>query len=281
MSGVSPRKPRRWPLLGCIFAAAAVLLYFGRTPLLTGMGQWLDVGQRPAPADYVMILPGGEDTRPLVAAALVKRGYGRQALIPKTAASPEVSDGLAPPTVEVIRRVLLQRGLRDSQIVAIESRSSSTWEDAEALGAFLRSRPNATALAVTHHHHTRRARWVFRRVLGRDAGRITFVSAPSDDFAAANWWRSKTGLQAVSSEYLKFTFYLVRYGDVRVWWVVGVAAAWLAVRGFRRLRGPRNQPASSPEPYQAISMPAVGPWNQVSPSTSALRPSLAPSTKSV
>jgi uncharacterized SAM-binding protein YcdF (DUF218 family) len=239
--------------------AAAILMYCQRTPLLTGAGQWLDVGEAPAQVDYVMILPGGEETRPFVAAALVNRGYARQAMIPQTAASPDMEDGLAPPTAEVIRRALLHRGLRESQIVVIDSHSSSTWEDAEALGAFLQSRPEAKALAVTHFHHTRRARWVFRQVLGSEAARVTFVSAPSDDFSSANWWRTKAGLQSVSSEYLKFAFYLLRYGDWRVWSIIACIAAWPAVRIVRQIRRPGDRRDLAPDHHQAISTPAVGP----------------------
>ena len=36
---------------------------------------WLDVGQRPRRADYVMVLNGGEDTRPFAAAALITAGW--------------------------------------------------------------------------------------------------------------------------------------------------------------------------------------------------------------
>jgi hypothetical protein len=100
---------------------------------------------------------------------------------------------------------------------------------------------------------------VFRQVLGREAARVIFVSAPSDDFSATNWWRTKAGLQSISSEYLKFAYYLLRYGDWRVWTILAGVAAWPAVRVFRRVRRPGHRHGLSPDRYQAISTPAVGP----------------------
>jgi uncharacterized SAM-binding protein YcdF (DUF218 family) len=195
-----------------------------------------------------------------VAAALVERGYAQGAIVPQTASSPEMEDGLVPPTFEIIRRVLTKRGLTDSQIQRLDSASSSTWEDAEALARFLKSQPQARVLAVTHHYHTRRARWVFRQVLGSEAARLTFVSAPTDEFDATNWWRTKAGFQAIVTEYFKFAYYLLRYGDWRAWSVLLGAAALLAVRFFRGAhRGGRTR-STAPAAYHTTSTPAVGPW---------------------
>jgi uncharacterized SAM-binding protein YcdF (DUF218 family) len=233
-----PRRPGRL-LLILGLAAAFVVLYSNRSAVLTAAARWLDVGEAPSPADYVMILPGGEETRPFVAAALVKQGWAEQSVIPQTAATPDVNAGLIPPSSEVIRRVLLNRGLDQSQIVTLPSASDSTWEDAAALGAFLRSRPATRAIVVTHHHHTRRAQWVFRQTLGRDAAQVVFVAAPTDGFSATNWWRAKAGIKAVLSEYCKFAWYLFRYGDLRAWSAlaaVTIAAVAVAYRRVRRRR---------------------------------------------
>ena len=47
------------------------------------MASWLDVGQQPRQADYVMVLNGGENTRPFAAAALVGAGCGPACSWPK------------------------------------------------------------------------------------------------------------------------------------------------------------------------------------------------------
>ena len=166
---------RRW-LIGLFVAVAALALaYVGRRHLLPPVARWLNVGDAPRHTDYVMALPGGENVRPFVAAALFRTGHAEGVLVPVTETAPEVDDGIRPPTHEVVRRVLLHRGVPEERIVVLPAKSSNTSSDAEALAAFLEASPGASVSVVTHDYHTRRARFAFAQVFGDRMERISDI----------------------------------------------------------------------------------------------------------
>ena len=53
-------------------AAVVLALYLTRGWTLPAWGHWFDVSEPPRPADYAMVLTGGENTRPFVAAGMYK-----------------------------------------------------------------------------------------------------------------------------------------------------------------------------------------------------------------
>ena len=71
--------------------------------VLRAMIQWLDVGERPRQADYVMVLNGGENNRPLVAAALLKAGLARHVLVAEVATTPGTDESFHPPTKSIAK----------------------------------------------------------------------------------------------------------------------------------------------------------------------------------
>lgn len=232
----------KWPVALCALLAA---VWLGRAWLLPRAGQWLNVGEAPRPSDYVLVLPGGEESRPFVAAALVRAGLARQALVPSAIGSSDTDAGIERPAHDVIRDVLVLRGVPRRQIVVLGGKSRSTYTDALALREFLLARPRSTVTIVTNDFHTRRARWVFRLVLANMAD-IHMVAAPHDKHNAATWWQSREGAATYCGEFAKLVGYAVWYGDARVWIGAGlllVAVALLLYRRRRALRRARRQEA--------------------------------------
>ena len=146
---------------------------------------------RPRPADYVMVLNGGEETRPFAAAALVKAGFARHVLVAATAVSPNVKDRIIPPYHEINHQVLLKRGIPERDITILPGAAATTFDEAAALAAFLAERPHARVLVVTSDYHSRRSRWIFARTLADRAEQVTFVSAPTDEFRMDCWWQDE------------------------------------------------------------------------------------------
>lgn len=223
-------------LAGLLIAGGVLVgAYLTRGCWLPAMARWLDVGRRPRPADYVMVLCGDADTRPFVGAALVKAGLARKVLVAAVQASPDVEDGIVPPAHETIRRVLVRRGVPRQDVVILDGQARHTHDEARSLATFLESSPDARVTVVTSNFHTRRARWIFRRVLGDRAAGVRFVSAPAYGIEVETWWQVEDGVRFVLGEYLKLTFYGVRYG--RLCYVVAAAAALiLAILVYRRRR---------------------------------------------
>ncbi len=74
---------RRLVIATLLLLLAFALAWAARFSILAAMGRWLDVAQRPRPAEYVMVLTGDGDTRPFAAAALIKAGLGDRPWSPK------------------------------------------------------------------------------------------------------------------------------------------------------------------------------------------------------
>lgn len=215
---------------------SVVFFWLSGTWWLRGLGEWLDVGVPLRPAQSVLILPGSEETRPFVAAGLIRAGYAKNALIPETRTNPDIQDGVAYATAETTRQILLKRGISPANIVMLPGSSDSTFGDAQALSRYIEQTGDVDVLIVTNAFHSRRARWVFRQVLPSQVDRLRFYSAPNG-FDARVWWTSRAGRQAVLSEWIKFLFYLMYYGWGWLWCMVAVAAGW-AIRS--RIQGVRN-----------------------------------------
>lgn len=228
---------RRILLIVLVLVAGAIAaVWLLPHQILPHAARWLDVGTPPRRVDAVFILPGDQQIRPFVAAALVKAGFADVALFPENALSPAELDGVSPPTAEIIRRVLEYRGLADHQIVSLKGDTTTTAEDLQALGSYLQQRPGIEVAVVTSFYHTRRARQVARRVLADDASRLCYVSAPVDEFSADNWWQRPAGFCMITTEYLKLVFVATQNPWVRgvgVFLVLGICAGVVVHRGRR------------------------------------------------
>jgi uncharacterized SAM-binding protein YcdF (DUF218 family) len=204
------RRRLGWLLLLAV-ALALVLLYANRNRLLVAAAQFLDVSEPPQSTDYVMVLGGDVETRPFVAAALIKTGFARGALVERIKGFGDDRDGIVPPEQETIRAVLVHQGVPPDAVMTLPQEGASTFDEARALAEFLRSEPQSSVTVVTSCYHTRRTRWIFRKALGERSARVRFLGAPTDGFDASNWWHYDSGLITYLDEYGKLTFYLLRY----------------------------------------------------------------------
>jgi uncharacterized SAM-binding protein YcdF (DUF218 family) len=205
---------RRWPraLRRLVLLVGVLAVLYGlRGWLLPLPGRFLDVSERPAPTDYVLVLNGDRETRPFVAAALVKAGLVPKVLVVQSVPSPDEEDGLVPVEHEIVKRVLLGRGVPEEAITILPGLAATTFDEARALAGFLDAHPEITVTVVTNRFHTRRARWVFGQVLGDRIAHLRFVGAPQDAVMESEWWRSPRGATSYLSEYAKFAYYLVHY----------------------------------------------------------------------
>jgi uncharacterized SAM-binding protein YcdF (DUF218 family) len=187
------------------------------------------VGTTPQRCEYVLVLGGGEETRPFAAAALVKAGFAHKVLVPRARTSPQEHPSVMPPMHEVIRRVLRHRGVAEADIVVLDQPVSHTFDEAASLAAFLKSRPAAAVIVVTNDFHSRRARWIFRHVLQDRARQLCFVSVPNEQFLAAHWWQTEQGFIPVVGEYLKLAFYTLRYAPLQVAALAGMTLLAVAL----------------------------------------------------
>jgi uncharacterized SAM-binding protein YcdF (DUF218 family) len=235
------------------FAAFLLLLYLARGWLLPAAARFLDVSEPPRAVDAVLVLGGGADSRPLVAASLVRAGLARRVLVPAARLAPQNEDRLVPPEDSLIRGVLRARGVPDEAVVALPGEVASTRDEARALNRFLDAEPDATVAVVTNGYHTRRSRMLFRHELGERMARVHFVAAPAG-WGADHWWRSEEGFTSCVTEYFKLAYYGLLEDRS---WQAAVLALGALLAGIRMVRRRRRRVAPPRQPAEGeASLPA-------------------------
>ena len=91
---------------------------------------------------------------------------------------------------ELIEHDLVERGVPKDKILRFALDGDSTREEAEALAKLAKTKKWHKAIVVTSNYHTRRARYVFRRVFPQDI-EIRVASARDGDFDPENWWEER------------------------------------------------------------------------------------------
>jgi uncharacterized SAM-binding protein YcdF (DUF218 family) len=211
------RRFRRWALrLTCLVLLAGLLLvWFAPGWVLPPLAHFLDVSQSPQPTDYVLVLNGDPETRPFAAAALVRAGLAREVLLTRQRLALEsetVQEGVMLSELEITRQVLRHRGVPEESIrILSRGEITSTADEARELASFLATCPQATVTVVTNGFHTRRARMVFRRMLGQYAGQVFFVGVPREGINVDLWWQTSHGCGVYLTEYPKLAYYWLRH----------------------------------------------------------------------
>lgn len=207
-----PRDNRwRWGIRFALLFTATMLIFLSRASWLTWTARFLDVSNPPSHVDYLMVLGGGSETRPFVAAAWFVRGKATAVLVPSVPTPPELVDGALLPDHEVIRRVLLMQGVPDQAITLLPGECTCTRDEANVLAAYLNSHPGVSVAIVTNTLYTRRTRAIVRNQLGENSRRVSYVGAPTDHFDESNWWKTEEGFKCYATEYAKLVAYWLSF----------------------------------------------------------------------
>ncbi|MEZ6088405.1 MAG: YdcF family protein [Pirellulaceae bacterium] len=179
--------------------------------LLRQAADWLDVSDPHLPADYLVVLPGSNETRTFAGVVILREGLAKQVAIIRNPNTSAVNEGLALPTHEVTRRIFQCRGIADERITFLDGESRTTHEDIRLLQSIWDRQPEATIIVVTNRFHTRRAMWAAKSIHPNRMQQISFIGCPADGFEWTRWWTSQVGWQMIASEYLKLGYYMVFY----------------------------------------------------------------------
>ena len=208
------RRGRRWLIVLSSLAAACLLLWLLRAPILTAAARYLSVHDPLRKADAIFVFGGDPDIRPYAAAELYRRGWAPRVLVPGMETGRLASAGLMPTQTELFVGVLKMEGVPDSavRVLDLPGGTSSTTEDAEVLREWARRTNTRRIIAVTTTYHTRRARFALRRALKGTEVEVVMHGAPTRGYSERDWWRSESGLTTYFNEYLKLARYRLAGG---------------------------------------------------------------------
>lgn len=191
-------------LMLCFFAG---IIYLARDPLLRAAGGFWVVHDPMAPGDAIIVIGDDDFTadRATQAAELFRGGWA-----PLIVASGRM---LRPYSTiaDLMTRDLESRGVPSKAIVRFSHRANNTLEEAKDLQTLIAQNGWHRILLVTSSYHTRRARYIFRKVLPGDIS-LEVVGAFDAGFEPATWWQSRQGRKTFLMETVG---YLVAIWELR------------------------------------------------------------------
>lgn len=195
----------------------ALVLLAAREPVLAAIGDFLVIQDELQPADVIHVIAGPDD-RTDHAIQLYKQGNSNVILFTggwcdthgyyhgQHGAERAEAQGVAPENVAID-----------------ESPVTSTYDEAVLLKEFIARSPAAvrSVIVVSDPHHMRRARWLYREVLGEG---IEVLMAPVPFGVSPyqrRWWADAESREYVREEYVKLAYNYARYrlswGPLRTW----------------------------------------------------------------
>lgn len=204
----------------CFFAG---IIYLARHPLLQLAARFWIVQDRVTPADAIIVI--GDDNfsavRAAEAAALFKAGWAPVVVASGRMLRPYAS------LADLMAKDLESRGVPSSAVVRFSHRATDTREEAEALRVLVVQKGWRRILLVTSNYHTRRARYIFRKILPSNVS-LAIDGAADPQFNPSNWWESRQARKA---------FFLETVGYLEAMWELrnqppGASSAGLGVFQF-------------------------------------------------
>ena len=167
------------------------------------------INDPPAKADAIVVLGGGANFRAFETAQLYQAGWARLILVMNSELRATDRLGLTITEAELVRRILLSNAVPAEAIHIVGTNLTSTHDEALTLKAWSKGSHAASFLIPTGPFHSRRVRWVFRKVFRDATARFTVTSI--DPKQCRDWWRHEKTLIDFQNEFVKFGFYVIRY----------------------------------------------------------------------
>jgi len=101
---------------------------------------------------------------------------------------------------ELIEHDLVERGVPKDKIVRFTHDGDSTLEEAEGLRRMAKERKWRKVIVVTSNYHTRRARYIFRRVFPQGIA-VSIASTRDGDFDPEHWWETRKSIKELTREF--------------------------------------------------------------------------------
>ncbi len=194
-------------LIGITLLSFFLLTLFHKSFLLF-IGDLLVIEDDLHPADVIHVI-AGEEFRLNYAIQLYQQGYGEMIFL---------TGGGWCPQHQIIheggwRAKAIEQGVSTENVVINDNKITSTYSEAERLKAWIENNltPVRSIIVVSDPFHMRRARWTYKRVLGKNfevqMAPVPFELTPFNRI----WWKDWESRKNVREEYEKYIYYILRY----------------------------------------------------------------------
>jgi uncharacterized SAM-binding protein YcdF (DUF218 family) len=182
-------------ILLCFIVFCAVL-YLVRGPILRFVAESWIVEDPLGKADALVVLSDDNfyADRATRAAELLREGKAPLIVASGRRLRPNAS------IAELMEHDLIERGVPKDKIVRLPQDADSTKEEAETVLKFAKERRWRSVIVVTSNYHTRRARYIFRRVFPQGIA-ISIASARDGDFDPQHWWEKRKSTKRLTREF--------------------------------------------------------------------------------
>ena len=205
----------RFPLFVLGFAIFMFLFWLFSNPILTQLGQFLVVDEKPVASDAVVVLSTGVEYYPRLteAACLFRKGFARKVVINGNRKTDELRELEAKgfkeccPWYEDSVRILEILGVPRKDVVPISAEDVyDTVTEAETVGRELVRRGYHKVIVTTSKSHTHRAGFIWKTMFKVRLGKCV-VAAETDPYDPAGWWKQGRQIRWVLAEYGAWIYY--------------------------------------------------------------------------
>ncbi len=180
--------------------------------MLAAIGNFLVEKDTLEPADIILLLNGDPTTRPNHVVELYGRGLAPTVVIARAEDSQGVQFGAYPNVTDSNITMLEKLGVPESHIVQLRPAGGvqHTFDEAQVVHAYCREHSIRKVIIVTSDLHSRRARFIFRKIFDGDS-KIMMSPISDRKYGANNWWRLEDGIIGCQNEYLRLLYYHLKY----------------------------------------------------------------------
>ncbi|MFH1683469.1 MAG: YdcF family protein [Candidatus Margulisiibacteriota bacterium] len=172
--------------------------------ILEGAARFLVVRDKIEPADIIVVLSGAPDgERVDQAVSLFKDGYADKLLMSGGPLAWRLT------AAEWMRKQAVAQGV-PSPAILLEDRSESTRDNALFSLPIIKKNNIASLIIVTSPNHSRRAKWVFKKVFAKEKIKILSYPVEKSKFQIDRWWTRHEDTQTVMSEYFSLAYYFLK-----------------------------------------------------------------------
>jgi hypothetical protein len=202
---------RRLATVMLVLVGLGGLAWLGREPLLRGVADLWIVSDAVTHADAVVVLGGGLNDRPFVAADLYQKGLAKKVLVSQVAEDRSEIIGAVQGHTESNRQVLLKLGVPAAAMETFGKVNKNTRDEVLALEKWAESHEAAAVIIPIEMFSTRRVRWIVRREFARRSTRIEVLPIESSRYTQSEWWKNDEGIISFQNEILKYIYYRLKY----------------------------------------------------------------------